>query len=102
AAEIFYDPLRNRPQRESDLDRGTFSIFYGLPLRPPQDRHRWWMYFHDIVRFYFWFSLKHDASLQFWTPKLNVKKQLFSLIFGSHIYYSFFCPFVWIKIGKKR
>jgi hypothetical protein len=102
AAEIFYDFLRNRPQKHPDLDSGTFSKFYGLPLRPPTDRHRWWIYFHDIVRFYFYFSLRHHASLEFWTPRLNIKKALFKSVFGAHIYYSLFCPFVWIKISKQR
>jgi SAM-dependent methyltransferase len=101
AAEIFYDLFWNRPQKQPDLDRGTFSQFYGLPLRPPTDRHRWWIYFHDIIRFYFYFSLKHDASLEFWSPQLNIKKSLFKSVFGSHIYYSFFCPFVWIKLSKR-
>lgn len=102
AAEVFYDFLRNRPQKHPDLDRGTFSQFYGLPLRPPTDRHRWWIYFHDIIRFYFYFSQEHDASLEFWTPRLDIKKSLFKSIFGSHIYHSFFCPFVWVKISKQR
>ena len=101
AAEIFLDFLRNRPQRQPDLDSGTFSKYYGLPLRPPTDRHRWWIYFHDIIRFYFYFSLKHDASLEFWSPRLNIKKSLFKAVFGSHIYYSFFCPLVWIKLRKR-
>lgn len=101
AAEISYDFLRNRPQQHSDLERGTFSKYYGLPLRPPTDRHRWWMYFHDIVRFYFYFALKHEASLEFWTPRLSIKKRLVKSLVGAHIYYSFFCPFVWIKIGKQ-
>ena len=102
AAEIFYDFFRNRPQKQSDLDRGTFSQFYGLPLRAPTDRHRWWIYFHDIIRFYFYYSEKHRASLEFWTPKLNIRKSLFKCIFGAHFYYSFFCPHVWIKISKQR
>lgn len=101
AAEIFFDVFWNRTQRQPDLDRGTYSQYYGLPLRPPTDRHRWWLYFQDIIRFYFYFSLKHGASLEFWTPELNIKKSLFRLVFGSHIYYSFFCPFVWIKLGKR-
>ncbi len=101
AAEIFYDVFWNRPQKQPDLDRGTFSKYYGLPLTPPTDRHRWWIYFQDIIRFYFYFSLKHDASLEFWSPRLNIKKSLFKSVFGSHIYYSFFCPFVWIKLSKR-
>ena len=102
AAEIFYDFFRNRPQKHSDLDSGTFSKFYGLPLRPPTDRHRWWIYFHDIIRFYFCFSLRHDASLEFWTPRLNIQKSLFKSVFGAHLYYSFFCPHVWVKISKQK
>lgn len=100
ATEVFYDVLRNRPQKHQNLERGTFSTFYGLPLQRPIDRHRWWIYFHDIVRFYFYFSLKHNALLEFWTPKLNFKKRIFKRVFGSHFYYAFFCPFVWIKITK--
>jgi len=102
AAEIFYDLLRNRPLKDPDVDGGTFSKFYGLPLRPPTDRHRWWIYFQDIVRFYFYFSLKHGACLEFWAPVLTAKKRLFKAVFGARIYYSFFCPFVWVKISKQQ
>ena len=102
AAEIFFDFFRNRPQKQKDLNRGVFSIFYGIPLVAPVDRHRWWMYFHDIIRFYYYFSQKHGADLEFWTPKLNFRKKLFRLLFGSHLYHSFFCPHVWIKVSKKK
>jgi hypothetical protein len=101
ATEILIDPLRNRPQKQSDLDRGTFSKFNGLPLMKPSDRHRWWIYFGDIIRFYSYFSLKKCVALEFWTPRLNTRKRLFKAIFGSHIYYTFFCPFVWIKLSKR-
>jgi SAM-dependent methyltransferase len=102
AAEIFYDPFRNRPQTTADFNRGVYSIFYGLPLYPPDDRHRWWMYFQDIIRYYFHFSLRHNASLEFWTPQLNLKKTLFTSLFGSHLYYTYFCPFVWVKLSKPQ
>jgi SAM-dependent methyltransferase len=101
AAEICYDVLRNRPQSKPDLDRGVFSYFYGLPIQPPSDRHRWWIYFHDIVRFYYHFSLIRGASLEFWTPKPSLKSRIFRALFGSHIYHLFFCPYVWIKLSKK-
>jgi SAM-dependent methyltransferase len=102
AAEIPYDVLRNRPQRQQDPDRGTFSFFYGLPLQPPSDRHRWWLYFQDIVRFYHYFALHHDAKLEFWTPRLTFKKRAFATVFGSHLYHTFFCPYVWVKVGKRK
>lgn len=100
ATEIFYSVFWNRPQVQADLDRGTFSKFYGLPVVPPSDRHRWWLYFQDIVRFYYCFSLKHKAKLEFWTPKASVKKRAFKAVFGSHVYHTFFCQTVWVKIYK--
>ena len=101
-AEIFYNPLRNNPQTEPDFDRGTFSKFAGLPLKIPSDRHRWWIYFQDIIRFYYYLSIIRGVSLEFWTPRLNVKKKLFKAIFSSHIYHTFFCTHVWIKLSKPQ
>lgn len=100
ASEIFYDPLWHRAQKTRNLNSGVFSKFYGLPLKVPDDRHRWWLYFHDIVRFYYLFSLERDVKIEFWIPALTLKRKLFKAIFGKHIYYMFFCPFVWIKIYK--
>lgn len=102
AAEIPYEFFRNRPQKHADCNSGAFSKFYGLPLKAPTDRHRWWIYFHDIVRFYLYFSRKHNVALEFWTPRLNMRKTLFKSVFGPHLYYSFFCPFVWIKLTKQK
>lgn len=101
ASEVFYDAFWNRAQKEYDLERGVFSKFYGLPMVPPSDRHRWWLYFQDIVRFYYLFSLKNDARLEFWTPRLSLKKKIFKALFGAHLYYTFFCPVVWIKIERR-
>lgn len=101
ASEVFYAPLQNRSQKQSGLDSGVFSIFYGLPLAPPVDRHRWWLYFQDIVRYYYHFSMKHNADLEFWTPRLGFKKRVFKALFGSHLYYTFFCQHVWVKLKKR-
>lgn len=101
ACEIFFNPFRNRVQKTPDINRGAYSTFYGLPLAPPDDRHRWWLYFQDIVRFYYYFSLTHDADLEFWTPRLNLKKRVFKALFGTHLYHTFFCQHVWIKLKKR-
>lgn len=100
AAELPFNFLFNKANAYPYEESGVFSRYYGLPLQPPEDRHRWWLYFHDIIRFYYHFSLTHEASLEFWTPRLNFKKKLFKMIAGSHLYYGLFCPFVWIKISK--
>jgi hypothetical protein len=100
ASEVFYAPFRNRPPEESDINCGVFSKFYGLPLTPPEDRHRWWLYFQDIVRYYYYFSKKHKADLEFWTPRLGFKKRIFKAVLGSHLYHTFFCQHVWVKLKK--
>lgn len=100
ASEIISNVIYNRYQKSQDINRGVFSIFYGLPLRKPNDRHRWWLYFQDIIRYYFLFSLEKNVKIEYWIPALNFKKRIFRAIFGKHLYYTFFCPTVWIKIYK--
>lgn len=100
SCEIFFDVLFNRPQKERDMNRGVYSKFYGLPLVSPVDRHRWWIYFFDVIRYYYCFSLKNNAKIEFWTLKLNFKRKLFKFIFGARLYYTFFSPHIWIKITK--
>ena len=101
AAEISEAVLFDRREKDAAFERGVYSQFYGIPLGAPTDRHRWWMYFLDIVRYYGHFAASHQAALEFWTPKLTAKKKLFKAVFGTHIYHTFFCPFVWIKLGKR-
>jgi len=100
AAEIIPIVMRNKFQTQPNFNRGVFSIFYGIPLRKPDDRHRWWLYFQDIVRYYYYFSLENGSRVEFWIPRLNIKKKIFKFIFGEHIFFTFFCPTVWIKIYK--
>lgn len=101
AAEVLPNVLGNNPQRKAN--QGTFSKFYGLPLVVPEDRHRWWLYFQDIVRFYHWFSLQNRCRIEFWTPTTkSLRSRVFQALVGDRIYYTFFCPHLWIKLVKKE
>jgi hypothetical protein len=100
ASEIFHYVLQNRPQKTPDLNRGTFSKFYGLPLKPPNDRHRWWLYFQDIIRFYYFFAQSHKCELEFWTERNGMKNRLIKMFLGRHILNTFFIPTVWVKLTK--
>jgi hypothetical protein len=102
AAEIFSNVLRNRPQQRPDLNRGTFSKFYGLPLQIPHDRHRWWIYFQDIIRFYYCFAQKNQCHLEFWTVTTSLKRRLVKSVIGHHLYNTFFLPHIWIKLVKQK
>jgi hypothetical protein len=100
AAEIPFSVLLNRPQKIPDLNRGTFSHFAGLPLTVPNDRHRWWLYFQDIVRFYYFFARQQNCKLEFWTVKDGVKRKIVGGLFGRHLVNTFFLPHIWIKLTK--
>lgn len=100
SCEVFFDPFFNRPQTVKDLDRGVYSKFYGLPLVRPSDRHRWWIYFFDAVRYYYFFSMRFNAKIEFWTLRPSLKHRIFKMIFGAHWYYMFFTPYIWVKIYK--
>ena len=102
AAEIYYNVVRNHPQKKPDLNRGTFSKYYGLPLEIPEDRHRWWLYFQDIVRFYYFFAQNKKCKLEFWTMNEGLKLRLINFFVGRHIVNTFFIPHIWIKISKPK
>jgi hypothetical protein len=102
AAEIFPNVVRKRPQQTPDLNRGALSKFYGLPLQIPDDRHRWWLYFQDIIRFYYYFAQKNRCHLEFWTVNSGLKKRTLGLLIGPHLYNTFFLPHIWIKLVKPK
>lgn len=98
--EIYHNVLKNKPQKRPDLNRGIFSKYYGLPLVVPEDRHRWWLYFGDIVRYYTWFSRLKNTKVEFWVPLPRGKMGLLKKLIGGHLYYTFFCPHVWVLIER--
>lgn len=98
--EVIPNVLSNKPQKRPDLNRGTYSKFYGLPLYKPVDRHRWWLYFFDIVRFFSWYSWQNDYEIEYWIPRQTITNKFLSMITGKHFWYTFKVPWIWIKIDK--
>lgn len=87
----------------SDPDEtGVYSKFNGLPLAPPSDRHRWWLTFDDIIRFFVAFEAQNDCSIEFYIPDdvLSLKRRFFRFVAGERRYLNFFCSSVWIRIKK--
>jgi hypothetical protein len=84
------------------FNNGVYSKFYGLPLQPPVDRHRWWLTFEDIVRFGLNFSRTKGCSLEFIVPdeEFSLKRSLFRKLAGERRYLTFFCSTVWIRFTK--
>ena len=53
------------------LQSGVTSKYYGLPLVPPQDRHRWFLTSLDIIRFCIHKEYQYNLKLQFLEIKPN-------------------------------
>lgn len=100
AVDLFLNILKDKRENTADAEAGVFSKFYGLPLVRPSDRHRWWLSFHDIIRYYAMFSAKNKSSIEFWVLKPNLKKRVLKAILGPRLYNCFFSPHVWIKLSK--
>ncbi len=91
---------RNYLQEFDHNENGVFSKFYGLPLKPPSDRHRWWLYIEDIVRYYHTLYAK-THSIEFWYPSFSLKENILSLIIGKKKTMNFFTPYIWVLLEKK-
>ena len=97
-----YRILRNQSPPTDPLKNGVYQKFYGLPLHAPEDRHRWWLTFEDIVRYFVWFEEKESCKVEFYIPQpdATLKRKLFRFVLGERIFLNFLCSNVWIRIEK--
>jgi hypothetical protein len=95
--------FRNVRAYDDPLENGVYSKYYGIPLAPPKDRHRWWMTFEDIVRFFLCFENEKGCTTEFFVPDKgsSLKRSLFTFIAGERLYMTLFCSTVWIRIEKR-
>ncbi|HTU65154.1 MAG TPA: methyltransferase domain-containing protein [Steroidobacteraceae bacterium] len=94
--------LRNVRDYPDPAQNGVYSKYYGLPLAPPEDRHRWWLSFDDIIRYADAFARQRQARLEFFIPddEFSLKRSLFRALAGERRYLNFFCSTVWIRFTK--
>tara|TARA_A100001015_G_scaffold317123_2_gene433221 strand:+ start:1848 stop:2513 length:666 start_codon:yes stop_codon:yes gene_type:complete len=90
-------------KREKSLpsEYGMYSKYYGLPVDPPSDRHRWFLTHDDIERFFRHFAQKKRARVDFF-PRNNrsIAHRFLRLLIPNHIYRNVFCPFLWVQLTK--
>jgi len=94
--------LRNIREYQDPNENGVYSKFYGLPLKPSVDRHRWWLTFDDIIRFGVHFASMKGCKLEFFIPddEFSLKRTLFRKLAGERRFLNFFCSTVWLKFSK--
>ena len=94
--------LRNQKTPVDPEVGGVYTKFYGLPLSVPEDRHRWWLTFEDIIRFFLHFEKTKRCRVEFLipAPDTTLKRKLLRRILGERVFLTFFCTNVWIRIDK--
>ena len=48
----FIGIIFNRRYSSDGIEGGIYSKFYGLPYKKPEDRHRWWFTYDDVISFF--------------------------------------------------
>ena len=87
--------------RENDRKKhGVFSKYYGLPLKEVFDRHRWWLYFEDVVEYSKHISIKKSLNVEFYISDKKLWKRIMRRILPKRIFYNFFIPSIFIKFEK--
>lgn len=103
SSEVFGVLIGKTYSEKPNNVHGLYSKYYGLPLTNPGDRHRWWLYFDDIVGFFDAFARENNCSLDFFTHKpRTIKQRLARIIFSKRIYNNFFCSYLWVRLSKNN
>ena len=99
ASEIPHIIFGRKPNLK-DNTRGVYSKYYGLPIEYQVDRHRWWIYLEDIIRYFKKFSEDYDCEIKFFIQKQSSKKLFLKKIIPKNLYYKFFCDYIWMHLKK--
>lgn len=100
-ASVFVENIiRNKPNLMPDEESGVYSKYHGLPICKPSDRHKWWLTFWDIVRYYKIFAENNDLQVKFITNPASFKRAVLQKIIGSVRYHNLFSSYVWILLKK--
>ncbi len=94
---------RNLCYHNDAFQNGVYSKFYGLPLTRPTDRHRWWLTFDDIIRFFLWTERVKSCAVQFYIPDdaFSIKRRLLRLVAGERLFLNLCCSSVWVRVVKE-
>ena len=83
-----------------EVERGVFSKYYGLPIKAPPDRHRWWLYPQDIVRFYETYARTRGCKVNYFIPGASFSRSIARLLLGKRLYFTFLLPHIAVLLEK--
>ena len=94
--------ILNGDKMKKVSNQGYYSKYYGLPLKRELDRHRYWLYTQDIIRFFEETGRKHNLKISYILPEFSIKLRLVRAIFGKRLFYTFFLNHICIVMAKEK
>tara|TARA_B100000900_G_scaffold411406_1_gene431034 strand:- start:230 stop:919 length:690 start_codon:yes stop_codon:yes gene_type:complete len=93
----YEDPLKN--------ENGFYDKFYGLPHDIPEDRHRWWFTYDDVISFFENFESKNNCEILVFSDLPEVKgweHKIIKFFLPKRLYRNFFHNAIWLIVKKKE
>ena len=98
----FFDIIFNK-EKEDKMNNGFYNKFYGLPLKKPVDRHRWFLTVSDVERFFVHYANENKLSIKFLLPRVtSLKSRVLSLFLNKRLRKEILTKYVWIIIEKSE
>tara|TARA_B100001248_G_scaffold251101_1_gene225847 strand:- start:67 stop:723 length:657 start_codon:yes stop_codon:yes gene_type:complete len=96
-------PIILNKRCKDEINNGVYNKFYGLPLKSPIDRHRWFLTINDIERFFKYNSLKNNYFYDILLPKgQSVKSKILGFFLSKRLKKELLTKYCWVIIKKKR
>jgi hypothetical protein len=99
-SELFLNIIFNK--KRFNEKEGYYMKYYGLPIKYPEDRHRWFCTIKDYEIFFFNYSKINNLEVNFIS---RVKKKfLYNLacLFSKRLANEFFFNNIWVILKKKN
>lgn len=96
----FFDIILNKRNKD-EFNMGYYNKFYGLPLKKPKDRHRWFFSMNDVERFFLYYSKINNLKCDFILPRSHsIKSQIFSFFLNKRLKKEILTKYAWIILNK--
>jgi len=96
----FFTILLNKKTSDPN-NNGVYNKFYGLPIKKPADRHRWFFTNEDVERFFNNFSKENNIKVEYILPKSkSLKSKIISIFLSKRLRKIIFSKYFWIILKK--
>lgn len=93
--------LKNKKNLNSSY--GLHTKYYGLPIKKPNDRHKWWFINEDVINYFLNYEKNNQVNIKYFFHQINktsLKYFLKKILFGNRICNLLYQISIWLIIEK--